>query len=126
MMEAIDDEEMIRNIAKQMLQQLAYEHEVVKDGAETIELYRKAKESGEPFDAVIVDLTVKGGWEGKNAVKTLLAIDPQAKAIVSSGYSDDPAITDFMEYGFVGALPKPYTMKDLSDALNKVMMEKSG
>ncbi len=126
MMEAMDDEEMVRNIAKQILKQLAYEHEVAKDAAEPVELYRKTKESGEPFDAVILDLIVKGGWGGKGAVKTFLEIDLQAKAIVSRGYSGDPAITDFMGYGFVGVLPKSYTMKDLIDALNKVMMKKSG
>jgi CheY-like chemotaxis protein len=116
----MDDEEMIRNLSRQVLSRLGYEPELVKDGAEAIELYRKAMETGETFDAVILDLTIKGGMGGKDTVKALLELDPQVKAIVSSGYSNDPVMTNHRGYGFIGALPKPYTMKDLSDALNKV------
>ena len=117
----MDDEEMIRNLAEQMLNRFVYEAEVAKDGDEAIELYNKAMDSGEPFEMVILDLTVKGGLGGKDAVKKILEIDPHAKVIVSSGYSKDPVMTDFKKYGFIGALPKPYTMKDLSNALNKVI-----
>jgi len=119
----MDDEEMIRNLGKQMLSRFGYDAELAKDGAETIELYKKAMDSGKPFDAVILDLTVKGGMGGKDAVKNLSAIDPHVKAIVSSGYFNDPVMTDFRRYGFIGALPKPYTMKDLKDALDKVTKE---
>ena len=117
----MDDEEMIRNLSRQVLSRLGYEPELVKDGAEAIELYRKAMETGEPFDAVILDLTVKGGMGGKDAVKALLELDPQVKAIVSSGYSNDPVMTNYRAYGFIGALPKPYSKKDLSDMLNQVL-----
>ena len=86
----------------------------------SIELYKKAIDSGNPFEVVILDLTVKRGLGGKDAVKKILEIDPQAKAIVSSGYSNDPVITHFREYGFIEALPKPYTVKGLRDALNKI------
>ncbi len=81
-------------------------------------------DSGKPFDAVILDLTVKGGMGGKDAVKALLGLDPQTKAIVSSGYSNDPVMTNFRAYGFIEALPKPYTVKDMRDMLNQVL-EKS-
>jgi len=114
----MDDEEMVRSLGKQMLSRLGFDTELAKDGAEAIELYKIAKDLGKPYDAVILDLTVKGGMSGKDAVKRLLEIDPQVKAIISSGYFNDPVMADFKKYGFIGALPKPYTMKDLIDALN--------
>ena len=119
----MDDEKAIRNLSKQILNRLGYEPEAVKDGVEAIELYKKAKDSDKPFDAVILDLTIKAGMGGKDAIKALLEIDPQIKAILSSGYSTDPVITNFKEYGFIGALPKPYIMKDMGDALNKAIKE---
>jgi DNA-binding NtrC family response regulator len=121
----MDDEEMIRNLSREMLSRLGYEPEVAKDGTEAVELYGAAKDSGKPFDVVILDLTIKGGAGGKEVIKKLIAIDPDIKAIVSSGYSDDPVMTDFKEYGFIGALPKPHTRKALIDMLNKVSMRKS-
>ena len=119
----MDDEEMVGNITNQMLSRFGYDVEVAKDGAEAIELYKIAMDSGKPFEVVILDLTVKVGMGGKDAVKNLSAINPQAKAIVSSGYFNDPVMTDFRRYGFIGALPKPYTMKDLKEALDKVTKE---
>jgi CheY-like chemotaxis protein len=116
----MDDEEMIRNLGRQMLSRFGYDAVLAKDGGEAIALYKKAIDSGKPFEVVILDLTVKEGLGGKDAVKKILGIDPQAKAIVSSGYSTDPVMTAFRKYGFLGALPKPYTMKDMSDTLNKV------
>ena len=116
----MDDEESIRKLSKKRLSQLGYESELAKDGAQAIELYKKAMDSGQPFDAVILDLTVKGGMGGKDAVKALLKIDPQVKAIVSSGYSNDPVMTDFKAYGFTGALPKPNTKKELIAVLKNI------
>jgi len=121
----MDDEEMIRNISHQLLSRLGYEPESTQDGAEAIELYKNAMDSGRPFDAVILDLTVKVGMGGKKTVKKLLEIDPQVRAIVSSGYLNDPVMHDFRKYGFTGALTKPYTIEDLSNALNKVAIAKS-
>jgi CheY-like chemotaxis protein len=117
----MDDEEMIRRLSKQVLSRLGYEPELAKDGAEAIELYKESMDSGRPFDAVILDLTVKGGMGGKDTVKALLELNPQIKAIVSSGYSDDPVMTYFGSYGFTRALVKPYTKEDLNDVLNKVI-----
>ncbi len=116
----MDDEESIRKISKKRLSQLGYESELAKDGAQAIELYKKSMDSGQPFDLVILDLTVKGGMGGKDAVKALLKINPQVKAIVSSGYSNDPVMTDFKAYGFTGALPKPNTKKELIAALKNI------
>lgn len=117
----MDDEEIVRKVAGKMLEHLGYEVEFAKDGAEAIELYKKAKESGEPFDAVIMDLTIPGGMGGKEAIQRLLEIDPQVKAIVSSGYSNDPIMSNFIEYGFSGVVVKPYKIEDLSKTLHEIM-----
>jgi two-component system, cell cycle sensor histidine kinase and response regulator CckA len=119
----MDDEEMLRNLAEQMLGRLGYEAELAKDGIEAIQLYKGVREAGKPFDAVILDFTIKGGMGGKEAIKELLKIDPEAKAIISSGYSNDPIMSDFQAYGFRGALPKPYQMKGLKGVLEKVLSD---
>ena len=119
----MDDEESIRNLSKQRLGRLGYESELAKNGAQAIEFYKKSMDSRKPFDAVILDLTVKGGMGGKDVIKAILKIDPKVKAIVSSGYSNDPVMTNFKEYGFTGALPKPNTKKELIEALKKIIKE---
>ena len=75
-------------------------------------------ELNQPFDAVIMDLTIPGGMGGKEAIKRLLEIDPEVKAIVSSGYSNDPIMADFKKYGFCGVVAKPYTLEELGEALS--------
>ncbi|MDM8554574.1 response regulator [Desulfococcaceae bacterium HSG7] len=117
----MDDEMMIRELADEMLSQNGYNAELACDGAEAIELYKSAMNSGKPFDAVILDLTIKEGIGGKATVKALLEIDSHVKAIVSSGYSEDPAVIDFKKYGFCGSLGKPYTMKKLIDILTAIL-----
>jgi len=116
----MDDEEMIRNLGREVLSRLGYNVELAKDGDEAVELYQKAMDSGKPFEMIILDLTVKEGLGGKDAVMKILEINPQTKAIVSSGNSNDPVMSDFKEYGFIGALPKPYTKKGLIDMLNRL------
>ncbi len=121
----MDDERMLRKLIEQMLSPFGYEVELAQDGTEAVELYSSAMESGRPFDAVILDLTVKSGMGGKTAVQKLLEINPHVKAIVSSAYFNDPVMTDFKKYGFAAALTKPFTMKDLKDTLSEVLMGKS-
>ena len=116
----MDDEKMIRDLFKQILSRFGYDAEVTRDGAETIISYQCAMDAGNPFDLVLLDLTVRGGMGGKETVEKLLAIDHQVKAIVSSGYSSDPVMKDYSKYGFAGALPKPYSMKELCAAIEKV------
>ena len=118
----MDDEEAVREVAGNMLKFLGYKVEFARDGTEAIELYKKAKESEEPFDAVILDLTVPGGMGGKEAIQKLLEIDPKVKAIVSSGYSIDPIMSNFKKYGFRGVVAKPYKVKELSEMLYKILM----
>ncbi len=119
----MDDEEIVRDVAGEMLKSIGYEVEFAVDGEESIDLYKKAKESGQPFDAVIMDLTIPGGMGGKEAIKRLTIIDPEVKAIVSSGYSNDPIMADYKGYGFSGVIVKPYKIKELSEELNKVIIK---
>ncbi|MBW2644421.1 MAG: response regulator, partial [Deltaproteobacteria bacterium] len=119
----MDDEESIRNLSKQRLSRLGYESELAKDGAQAIELYKKSMDFGQPFDAVILDLTIKGGMGGKDVIKELLKIDPKVKAIISSGYSNDSVMTNFTIYGFKGILPKPNTKQELIETLKNIIKE---
>jgi len=121
----MDDEKSIRDVTKHMLSRLDYDPDFANEGAEAIKVYKEAIESGKPFEAVILDLTIKEGMGGVDTIKKLLEIDPQIRAIISSGYSNDPVMTDFRQYGFRGALAKPYTMQDLGDVLKKAVIEKS-
>lgn len=117
----MDDEALVREVAGRILEHLGYEVEYAGDGHEAVEIYKKAKESGKVFDAVILDLTVRGGMGGDWAIRKLLDADPQVKAIVSSGYADNPIMTNFREYGFAAAIPKPYNVLQLKEALEKAL-----
>ncbi len=117
----MDDEEVIRVAASDLLKLLGYEVECASDGAEAIDLYTKAREAQDPFSVVIMDLTVPGGMGGKAAIERLRQIDPDVRAIVSSGYSTDPIMSDYKRYGFKGIVPKPYNARDLSAALQEVL-----
>jgi PAS domain S-box-containing protein len=121
----MDDEDLIRDVARDMLKSMGYETDFARDGAEALNLYRKAKDAGKPYAAVIMDLTIPGGMGGEEAVKKLLAIDPDAKAIVSSGYSTGPIMSDFRAYGFSGVITKPYKIADMGVMLQRVMNGKS-
>ena len=112
----MDDEEFIRDVAMQMLSKIGYEVSTANDGNQTIEMYRQAQKSGEPFDIVIMDLTIPGGMGGKEAIIKLKKLDPNVKALVSSGYSNDPIMSNFRDYGFQGVVKKPYRIQDMSDA----------
>ncbi len=117
----MDDEELVSAVAGEMLRNLGYQVELSSDGDETIERYKKAKEDNVPFDIVIMDLTIQGGMGGADAIKKLREMDPNVKAIVSSGYSNDPIMSNFTEFGFKGVITKPYRLSDLSDVVNSVM-----
>ena len=111
------DEEIVRITAGRMLQQAGHTVDFAKDGAQAIEMYTMSRESGKPYDAVIMDLTVPGGMGGKDCVRELARRYPTVKALVSSGYSNDPVVANFRESGFCGVLTKPYGICELNEAL---------
>ncbi len=121
----MDDEQMVRDVVGEMLKKLGYKVCLTKDGREAIEKFEEARAGGEPFDAVIMDLTIPGGMGGREAVKELLRIDPQVKAIVSSGYANDPITANYREYGFIEVLAKPYKMEHLDSIVEKVLSSQS-
>lgn len=117
----MDDDEIIREVAAEIVGHLGYSAVVCCDGSEAIELYRQALTTKEPFAAVIMDLTIPGGMGGKEATARILEIDPDAALIVSSGYSSDPVIANFRQHGFSGVVPKPFDAEGLARELNRLI-----
>jgi CheY-like chemotaxis protein len=117
----MDDEEPIRMMTKTLLERLGLEVKVTADGHEAVREYAAARDSGQPYDVVIFDLTVPGAMGGADAMREILKLDPTAKGIVSSGYSSDPVMANFQAHGFRGSVPKPYRMSDFSRTLREVM-----
>ncbi len=117
----MDDEDVVRRVASKIVTALGYEVAVASDGRDAIEKWQRGREGGLPFDVVIMDLTVPGGVGGREAMRELLALDPKVKAIVSSGYSDNPVMANYREYGFCDVLGKPYSVADLSRTLASVL-----
>ncbi|MGA2151923.1 MAG: ATP-binding protein [Geobacteraceae bacterium] len=117
----MDDEEFIRNTAGEMLAAVGYTVGYANDGGEAIDLYIRARESGEPYDLIIMDLTIPGGMGGVETIQKLLEIAPDAKAIVSSGYANGPIMADFKEYGFKGVIAKPYRTDELCKVVQTVI-----
>ncbi|NOX33267.1 MAG: PAS domain S-box protein [Deltaproteobacteria bacterium] len=117
----MDDEDAICKVASKMLEKMGFSAETAPDGEKAIEMYKHSMDSGKGFDLVLMDLTIPGGMGGKRAVRKILAIDPKAKVIVSSGYADDPVMSSFAEYGFQGIITKPYTMSNLERVLTMVL-----
>ncbi len=120
----MDDDELIRQAAGEMLRRLGYEVEFAQDGAEALEKYRQAIAEKEPLDLLIMDLTIPGGMGGMEAIQKLREIDPEVRAIVSSGYSSDPVMAEAAKYGFNGVVAKPYGIAELSSVLDDVMRKR--
>ena len=117
----MDDEEIIRSVVESMLKHVDCQVELAETGEEAIERYKAAREAGEPIDVIIMDLTIRGGMGGQETVKKILEIDSGAKVIVSSGYSNDPIMANFRDYGFCAAISKPFQLQDLLRALQKAL-----
>jgi PAS domain S-box-containing protein len=117
----MDDEESIREIAGEMLSYLGYAAAFARDGAEAVELYRRAREGGQPFNVVLMDLTIPGGMGGKEAIVRLRQMDESVLAVVSSGYSTDPIMADYHAYGFSGVITKPYRVGELKSVLDQLL-----
>ncbi|ABK98533.1 hybrid sensor histidine kinase/response regulator [Pelobacter propionicus] len=116
----MDDEEMIRELAEAILTEFGYSVECVESGAQAIELYAARKEENRPFSAVILDLTIPGGIGGRETMEKLRSLDPHVRAIVSSGYSDDPVVANFREHGFSAVLSKPYRPQEMGRVLQEL------
>lgn len=117
----MDDEDMVGDIACQMLDYLGFDAVHVLDGQAAIQEFVTQKEKGMPFSAVIMDLTIPGGMGGKEAVIEVLAIDTDAKVFVSSGYSTDPAMVQFQDYGFAGVIVKPFDLAAIQKILDQLL-----
>ncbi len=120
----MDDEESIRKLAAATLTRLGCEFHVASDGAEAIEAYQAARAKGAPFDLVVLDLTVPGGMGGRETIRHLLELDPHVNAIVSSGYSSDPVLSDYKLHGFAAFVPKPYSVDELEACLRRALRDR--
>jgi PAS domain S-box-containing protein len=116
----MDDDEDVLSVAVNMLNLMGYTTDTAHDGSEAITRYRQALEDGQPFDGVLLDLTIPGGMGGQETIQQLLLIDPEVKAIVSSGYANDPIMAEYTKYGFHGVAIKPYDMEHLGQILRNL------
>ncbi len=122
----MDDEVEVRKLVGRLLEQMGHEVELVEDGQRAVEIYENAKNQGSPFDVVLLDLTNRGGIGGGSAIEALLKVDPGVKAIVMSGYTDDPMILDPDRYGFKGVLAKPFGTVRLREILFQALEHGTG
>jgi PAS domain S-box-containing protein len=118
----MDDEEIVCDVAGEMLGFLGYSSRSAADGEEAVRLYQEASEEGNAFDAVLMDLTIPGGMGGLETMVRLLEVDPQARGIASSGYANDPIMAHFADYGFSAVIPKPYQLDDLRTSLAQLLL----
>ncbi|MBF0563605.1 MAG: response regulator [Nitrospirae bacterium] len=116
----MDDNEGVLETISELLELNGYEVGKSRDSIEAVQLYLEAMKSSAPFDVVVLDLTVPGGFGGKKAMEELLKIDPKVKAIIASGYSDDPIVSQYRQYGFQGVITKPYDVDELNSLINNM------
>jgi two-component system cell cycle sensor histidine kinase/response regulator CckA len=107
------------------LSHIGYSVETVNEGSKAVDLYKKAMASAKRFDLVILDLTVPGGIGGKDTLSKLLEIDADVVAIATSGYSNDPIMSDFRSYGFTDTIAKPFRIKEIADVVKRSLAKKS-
>ena len=117
----MDDEQIVLDMTREVLKFLDYDVMFAKEGREAIDLYKKEKAAGVPFDVVILDLSVRSGLGGKETIEELRKIDPRVKSVISSGFMDDPVVRDFSSHGFDERLTKPYKIPDLKNILEQLM-----
>jgi CheY-like chemotaxis protein len=120
----MDDEEVVRFVASGMLRELGYCAETAEHGRKAVDMFRQAADDGEPYDAVIFDLTIPGGMGGQKALEIIREFDPGVRAVVSSGYSRNPVMSDYRAYGFSACVPKPYEIEELQEALESLLGSK--
>jgi len=117
----LDDEEMVREIAREMLIHLGYKVLLAKDGSEVMDYFRQCRQEGRPIDVYLVDLTIPGGMGGRETIEKLRKLDPLVKAVVSSGYSNDPVVANYRDYGFAGVVDKPFRVNELARVMSRVI-----
>jgi PAS domain S-box-containing protein len=117
----MDDDTIVRTVVDTLLKKAGYTPVCVSNGTQTLETYAEALSQGEPFTVTIMDLTIPGGMGGKETVKKLREIDPQARVIAFSGYSNDPIFTNFKDYGFNGVLSKPFSIEEFMQTISQVL-----
>jgi PAS domain S-box-containing protein len=117
----MDDDAQICELTASMLQSLDYKFDIAKNGEDAVVLYKRYLNIGRPYDAVIMDLTVIGGAGGEETFKVLHDLDPDVRAIVSSGYDNDDMAKQYLDMGFCGYLTKPYRVADLGKVLKAVL-----
>jgi CheY-like chemotaxis protein len=117
----MDDDRMIREVISAQLHTLGHEPVLTKNGEEAINKYQAMQDEKKPVDIIIMDLTIPGGMGGMEAVRKLLVIDPLAKVIVASGYSNDPVMADYKKYGFSAAIGKPFSLDELAKVIESVL-----
>ncbi len=117
----MDDEESLRAVLGRILKNIGYEVELACNGEEALRRYQEARDQKADFDVVILDLTIRGGMGGKDTLQTLLKLDPQVKAVAFSGYSNDPVMAHYQEYGFQGVLVKPFKYDELCALLKNLI-----
>ncbi len=115
----MDDEKHILNITRKMLERFGHTVTIALDGEEAIARYREALDQKQPFHLVIMDLTIPGGMGGREASETLLSMDPHARILISSGYGNDPLMTDFAAFGLKGIIPKPFRVSELKEIVDR-------
>ena len=117
----MDDDTQIHKTLNRILQKINIQVESAFDGQETLKKYKNAIADDNKFDLVIMDLTIPGGMGGKETIKHLRKVDPKAKVIVSSGYSDDPIMANYKLYGFDEVMAKPYSIDKLKEVISKFL-----
>lgn len=122
----MDDEDEIRETLGLLLERIGYSIAEADNGQTAIDLFRAARKENHPFDLVILDLTVPGGMGGLEAARAMQAIGGDAQYIASSGYSNDPVIANFADYGFAGSLAKPFRMKELATLISDILNQSRG
>jgi CheY-like chemotaxis protein len=117
----MDDDGAVRTVARAFLERAGHDVVTVNEGQQAVKVYQEAMSHGQPFDLVILDLTVVEGQGGRETVRQLKLSDPRVRAIVSSGYSHDPVMSDYAAHGFIDVLPKPYSSVQLEAAVARVL-----
>lgn len=119
----MDDEEPILDVMEKLLIRKGFAVSTVRDGKEAVSMYKRSFETGKRFDVVVMDLTIPGGMGGKEAIQELKALDPNVVAVASSGFSNDPIMSDPAAYGFSAILPKPYNIRDLIELVRSLILQ---